>query len=135
MKLPQECGDLAGKTVKLNKAIYGLKTSCRDYVEAFNSRVLNFEYEGNKFERLFSDSCIYRMTCPDGKEVILCAYVDDLICAVNSPEAGRIRKALLDHIREQWAVRVQLLRQLRGRLLQHGTGLPRRRCGGHRQRG
>ena len=44
------------------------------------------------------------MTCPDGKEVILCAYVDDLICAVNSPEAGKIRKALLDHIREQWAV-------------------------------
>ena len=104
MKLPQECGDLAGKTVKLNKAIYGLKTSCRDYVEAFNSRILSFEYEGNKFERLFSDSCIYRMTCPDGREVTLCAYVDDLICAVNSSEADKIRKALLDHIREQWAV-------------------------------
>ena len=104
MKLPPECGHMAGKTVKLKKSIYGLKTSSQDYTDAFAKRVMSFEYEGHKFERLATDTCVFRLKYDDNTEVILCNYVDDLICAVNSSKAKEIREALLNHIRKQWAV-------------------------------
>ena len=101
MTLPAECGELAGKHVQLSKAIYGLKTSSRDYVKAFSDKVLEFEHEGCKFERLHMDACIFRFRGKNGEEIILCHYVDDLIIGSNSIQ---VREKLLKHIREKWDV-------------------------------
>jgi len=101
MKMPAECGEDAGKVVQLTKAIYGLKTSSRDYVEAFSKKILEFEHEGCKFERLYMDACIFRLVGKKGEEIILCHYVDDLIVGSNSIE---LREKLLTHIREKWNV-------------------------------
>ena len=101
MKLPAECGESAGKIVKCLKAIYGLKTSSKDYVDAFSKKILEFEHDGCKFERLHMDACIFRFLGKNGEEVILCHYVDDLIVGTNDLE---LREKLLSHIREKWAV-------------------------------
>ena len=101
MKLPAECGKDAGKVVQLTKAIYGLKTSSRDYVDAFSKKVLEFQHDGCKFQRLYMDACIFRFVGKNGEEIILCHYVDDLIIGCNSIE---VREKLLTHIREKWAV-------------------------------
>ena len=101
MKLPAECGESAGKIVKCLKAIYGLKTSSKDYVDAFSKKILEFEHDGCKFERLQMDACIFRFIGKNGEEIILCHYVDDLIVGTNNLE---LREKLLSHIREKWAV-------------------------------
>ena len=101
MKLPPECGDKAGKIVALEKAIYGLKTSSRDYVEAFSQKVREFDVDGCRFEKLYCDGCIYRFKGKNGEEIFLCHYVDDLIIGGNSPE---IREKLLNHLRQKWGI-------------------------------
>ena len=101
MKLPAECGEMAGKIVKLVKAIYGLKTSSRDYTQAFCKKVLEFEHDGCKFKQLYMDACIFRFVGKNGEEIILCHYVDDLILGTNSSD---LREKVLEHIRQKWKV-------------------------------
>ena len=101
MKLPAECGEMAGKIVKLVKAIYGLKTSSRDYTQAFCKKVLEFEHDGCKFKQLYMDACIFRFVGKNGEEIILCHYVDDLILGTNSSD---LRDKVLEHIRQKWKV-------------------------------
>ena len=87
--------------MKLSKAIYGLKTSRRDYVQAFSDKVLEFEYEGCKLESLHMDVCVFQFRGKNRNEIILCRYVDDLLMGTNSVE---IREKLLAHIRKKWAI-------------------------------
>ena len=59
VRLPEEAGEHAGKIVRCVKAIYGLKTSSRDFVKSLQERILSFEHDGCKFEKMYMDHCIY----------------------------------------------------------------------------
>ena len=59
-KLPKESGEHAGKIVRCVKAIYGLKSSSRDFVKALGEKILEFEREGVRIRRVPMDHCIYQ---------------------------------------------------------------------------
>ena len=101
VKLPEDAGEDAGKILRLIKACYGLKSSGRDFVSALSKKILEFEHEGCKFHRLYMDHCIYIFIGPNGEEIVLCHYVDDIICGTNNPE---LREKFLEHLRTQWNI-------------------------------
>ena len=101
VKLPEEAGKYAGKTVRCVKALYGLITSSRDFVNSLSDRILSFEYNGGKFRKLDTDHCIYVFKDAQGNEMILSHYVDDIICGANNQE---VRNALFKHLNQQWKI-------------------------------
>ena len=53
------------------KALYGLITSSRDFVNSLSERILSVEDNGGKFKKMDSDHCIYVFVDKDGNEKIL----------------------------------------------------------------
>ena len=53
------------------KALYGLITSSRDFVNSLSERILSFEDNGGKFKKMDTDHCIYVFVDKDGNEKIL----------------------------------------------------------------
>ena len=100
-KLPKEAGEHAGKIVRCVKAIYGLKSSSRDFVKALGDKILEFEHEGVKIRRLPMDNCIYQFRNAKGEEMLICHYVDDVLIGFNNPN---LKDKMLKIIREQWKV-------------------------------
>ena len=100
-KLPKEAGEHAGRIVRCVKAIYGLKSSSRDFVKALGDKILEFEHEGVKIRRLSMDNCIYQFRNEKGEELLICHYVDDVLIGFNS---ASLKDKMLKLIREQWKV-------------------------------
>ena len=65
-------------------AEYGLKSSGRNFVRALSKKILEFEHDGARFRKLYMDHCIYIFIGKNGEEVVLCHYVDDIICATKA---------------------------------------------------
>ncbi|KAJ0482376.1 putative RNA-directed DNA polymerase [Helianthus annuus] len=61
---------------KLNKSLYGLKQSPRQWYERFDSFMTSHE-----FKRCTCDSCVYNKNCDDGSMIYLLLYVDDMLIA------------------------------------------------------
>jgi hypothetical protein len=101
VKLPEEAGKYAGKIVRCVKALYGLITSSRDFVNSLSERILSFEDNGGRFKKMDTDHCIYVFTDKDGNEMILSHYVDDIICGSNNQE---LRNRLFQHLNKQWKI-------------------------------
>lgn len=74
MRAPEglEC---AGKFVKLNKSLYGLKQSGKVWYEKLNDKLLHFD-----FQKSSSDPCIY---IHNSKPIFIGVYVDDLVICGN----------------------------------------------------
>ena len=70
-------------------------------MRALSKKILEFEHEGAKFRKLYMDHCIYIFIGKNGEEVVLCHYVDDIICATNNPE---LRELVLKHLRSMWNI-------------------------------
>ena len=70
-------------------------------MRALSKKILEFEHEGVKFRKLYMDHCIYIFIGKNGEEVVLCHYVDDIICATNNPE---LRELVLNHLRSMWNI-------------------------------
>lgn len=83
------------------KALYGLITSSRDFVNSLSERILSFEDNGGKFKKMDTDHCIYIFVDKDGNEIILSHYVDDIICGSNNPA---LRARLFEHLNLQWKI-------------------------------
>ena len=103
VRIPEGVGfpQYEGQILKCAKAIYGLRTSSRDFLKSLSDLILSFEYKGHKFRKLHMDHCIYVFHGPNGEEMILSNFVDDLICGSTSDE---IRDAFLNHLRKQWKI-------------------------------
>ena len=73
MQLPEGCGCLSGMVVKLNKSLYGLKQSSRQW-RAHLTRCLLFL----GFVQCLADACVFRLM-EDGRIVmIIVVHVDDI---------------------------------------------------------
>jgi hypothetical protein len=101
VKLPEEAGKYAGKIERCVKALYGLITSSRDFVNSLSERILSFEDNCVRFKKLDTDHCIYVFIDKNGNEMILSHYVDDIICGSNNQE---LRKRLFKHLNQQWKI-------------------------------
>jgi len=64
-----------GKVLLLQKSLYGLKQSPRNFNKDLNKTILNMG-----FTRCISDSCIYLKNI-NGKDIYMAVYVDDIIIA------------------------------------------------------
>ena len=74
MKLPAGCGEQSKKTAKLERAIYGLKQSGRQWGHLCTDTLI-----ADGFERSKSDSCIFRKVVDGVVVMIVGVYVDDLL--------------------------------------------------------
>ena len=73
---------VAGKenwACKLNKSLYGLKQSPRQWYKRFDQFMIGQEYTRSKF-----DNCVYFRRLQDGSFIYLLLYVDDMLIASKS---------------------------------------------------
>ena len=73
-RLPDGCGDLTGRVVRLNMSLYGLKQASRQWNKTLTARLQEM-----KFEQCPVDPCLMRLII-DGEIVALVVmYVDDIM--------------------------------------------------------
>ena len=75
MHPPPEMNLPPGSFLKLNRALYGLKQSSREW-----NMLLSKTLIGLGFKQLISDSCIY-VGIRNGEKILISVYVDDLLVA------------------------------------------------------
>ena len=90
MKLPDGCGNMSGKIVRLNRLIHGLQQSGRQWTGLPVEAVVEYGMEQRR-----SDPCVFRMVVDGKVEVIMVVHVDYVVIAV-SDEARRDFHAALN---------------------------------------
>ena len=73
MKLPPGCGEQSKRTAKLEKAIYGMKQSGRQWGHLCADTPI-----ADGFEQCKADPCIFRNVVDGVVVMIVGVYVDDL---------------------------------------------------------
>ena len=74
----------------LNKSLYGLKQSPRQWYKRFDSFMLDHGYSRSKY-----DSCVYHRKSLEGSFIYLFLYVDDMLIASKSmQEINRLKSQL-----------------------------------------
>ena len=76
MKLLDGCGDMSGKIVRLNRSLYGLDHSGRQWAGLLVETVVE-----NGMEQSSTDPCVFRMVEGGKVELIMAVHVDDLVIA------------------------------------------------------
>ena len=81
MRLPEGCGTLSGKVVKLSKSLYGLRQASRQWYALLKKCLLALG-----FEQCLADSCVFRLV--EGGKVVMhfVVHVDDIF-AVGKKES------------------------------------------------
>ena len=74
MKLPDGCGDISGKVVRLNRSLYGPKQSGRRWAGSPVETVVKYG-----MERRSTNPCVFRVVV-DGKiEMMMAVHVDEIV--------------------------------------------------------
>ena len=81
LRLPEGCGDLSGKVVRLNKSLYGLKQASRTW-HAHLTKCL----KRLGFEQCMTDVCVFRLIEDHGRVAITAVVHVDYIFAVGQKE-------------------------------------------------
>jgi len=91
------------EVLELSRAIYGIKQASSCFWEALSTHLLSLGHEP-----ILGDPCLFRKVLPDGRILLTCTYVDDLITGVTDP-------SMMD----------QFLGELRSRfVIEEGEGKP-----------
>ncbi|GMI79054.1 hypothetical protein HRI_001574700 [Hibiscus trionum] len=93
MTQPEGYVDAGGKkwVCKLNKSLYGLKQSPRQWYKRFDSFMRRQKYTRSKY-----DHCVYLRKLQDGSFIYLLLYVDDMLIASKSQQEIDKLKAQLN---------------------------------------
>ena len=96
MRLPQGSGVMSGKVCKVERALYGLKQSGREWgFEAADALI------ANGYEQCRADPCVFRKMV-DGEVVgLIVIYVDDIMVVASEQE----REELLASLRKRFPVK------------------------------
>ena len=70
MKLPDGCGDMPGKIVRLNISLYGLKQSRRQWARLLVETVVEYGMAQSR-----TDPCVFRMVVDGKVELVLAVHV------------------------------------------------------------
>ena len=76
MKLPGGCGEMSEKIVRLNRSLYGLKQSGRQWAGLLVETVVEYGMEQCRI-----DPCVFRMVVHGKVELIMAVHVDDNVIA------------------------------------------------------
>ena len=90
MRLPQGCGSLSGKIVRLEKALYGLKQSGL----LWNGLLVEKLVMKHGMEQCKTDPCVFRKMRDNKLVMILAVHVDDIAVAGVSDEIEELEKVL-----------------------------------------
>ena len=73
MRLPQGCGRLSGKVVRLNKSLYGLKQASRQWHAHLTKCLLTLG-----FVQCLADACVFRLMEGGSIVITIVVHVDDI---------------------------------------------------------
>ena len=90
MKLPGGCGDMSGKIVRLNRSLYGLKQSGRQWAELLVETVVKYG-----MEQCRTDPCVFRMVVDGKVQLIMAVHVDDIVIAGSDESCRDFHAALV----------------------------------------
>ena len=74
MRLPQGCGRLSGKVVRLNKSLYGLKQASRSWHAHLTTCLKTLG-----FQQCLVDACVFRLVEERRVAIIAVVHVDDIL--------------------------------------------------------
>eukprot|EP00752_Nemacystus_decipiens_P011252 g10000.t1 len=96
LRLPDGCGEMSGRVVKVERALYGLKQSGREWgFEAADALI------ENGYEQCRVDPCVFRKMV-DGEVIsLIVIYVDDIMLAADEEE----RKELFASLQKRFPVK------------------------------
>ena len=89
MKLPDGCGNMSVKIVRLNRSLYGLNQSGRQWAGLLVETVVEFGMEQSR-----TDPCVFRMVVDGKVELIMAVHVDDIVIAGSDVACGDLHAAL-----------------------------------------
>ncbi|CAB1107644.1 unnamed protein product [Ectocarpus sp. CCAP 1310/34] len=97
LRFPEGCGSMSGKVVKVERALYGLKQSGREWgFEAADALI------ENGYEQCRVDPCVFRKVV-DGEVVgLIVIYVDDILVAADEGE----REELFASLNKKFPVKI-----------------------------
>ena len=72
MRLPQGCGEMSGKVVRLNRSLYGLKQASRSWHNHLLSHMRSLG-----FEQSLADACVMRLVESGTLSIVTVVHVDD----------------------------------------------------------
>ena len=89
MRLPEGCGSLSGKVVKLSKSLYGLRQACRQWYALLKKCLLALG-----FVQFLADSCVFRLV--EGGKVAMhfVVHVDDIFAVGKKERCDQFGKDL-----------------------------------------
>ena len=88
MTLPDGCGDMPGKIVRLNRSLYGLKQSVRQWARFLVDPMVEYG-----MERCRTDPRVFRMVVDGKVELIVAVHVDDIvICLLYTSPSPRDKR-------------------------------------------
>ena len=90
MKLPGGCGDMSGKIVRLNRSLYGLKQSGRQWAGLLVETVVEYG-----MEQCRTDPCVFRMVVDGKVQLIMAVHVDDIVIAGSDESCRDFHAALV----------------------------------------
>ena len=73
LRLPQGCGSLSGKIVRLNKSLYGLKQTSWSWHAHLTSCLKTLS-----FQQRLADACVFRLIEEERVAIIAVVHVDDI---------------------------------------------------------
>ena len=76
MKLADGCGDMSGKTVRLNRSLYGRKKSGRQWAGLLVETVVEYG-----MAQCRTDPCVFRRVVDGKVDLIMVVHVDDIMIA------------------------------------------------------
>ena len=72
LRLPQGCGSLSGKIMRLNKSLYRLKQASRSWYAHLTSCLKTLG-----FQQCLADACVFRLVEEGRVAIIAVVHVDD----------------------------------------------------------
>ena len=88
MRLPEGCGSLSGKVVKLSKSLYCLRQASRQWYALLKKCLLALG-----FVQCLADSCVFRLV-EGGKTMHLVVHVDDIFAVGKKERCDKFGKDL-----------------------------------------
>lgn len=84
MRMPQGCGDLSGKVMRLNRSLYGLKQASRSWHRHLVTRLKSLS-----FEQSLADPCVFRLIEAGSVSIIAVVHVDDIFAVGRKERCDR----------------------------------------------
>ena len=89
MRMPQGCGALSGRVLRLNRSLYGLKQASRSWHNHLVTRL-----KGLGFEQSLADACVFRLIEAGSVAVIAVVHVDDIFAVGRKERCDRFCEEL-----------------------------------------